>query len=275
VSGHTAFADSILPISAATREGVGLGVAPRLKLPLPKEFAGPLRTRVEQCIDRCVPGLGYLRPHQAAMAAFGDRAPIGAFVLLDRADGSATALRPAAASTLLKRLLLGSFDALPSARTTLSLLHEMVAETPCYRLTWSDPQEAVSALRARLAIRRPAESSSDSCAGARVTVLRRRASGPRAPAGRRFRRVEGLDERAVDSDVFLVGPNGEAVYHLNGLGTGLWRLLDGSYGLDDAVSVLGEAFPTVDRTLIEDDVTRLIADLTDRGLLVEQPGDTG
>ncbi|MDH3228181.1 MAG: PqqD family protein [Alphaproteobacteria bacterium] len=275
VSGHTVFADSILPISTATRQGIGLGIAPRLSLPLPDMFSGPLRTHVERCVDRCGPDLGYLRPHEADMAAFGDRASIGAFILLDRVNDSATALRPAAASTLLKRLLLGSFDALPSTRTTLALLHEMVTDTPCYRLTWSDPLEAVSALRARLAIRRPPEADNDCRTGGRITALRRRASGPRTPVGRRFRRVDGLDERMVDGDMFLVDPGGEAIYHLNGLGTGLWRLLDGSYGLDDAVSVLGEAFPTVERTSIEGDVARLIADLTDRGLLVEQPGEAG
>jgi hypothetical protein len=275
VSGHTLFADSILPISAATRQGVGLGVAPRLKLPLPNEFSGPLRTHVEQCIDRCVPDRGYLVPHEADTAVFGERASIRAFILLDRADGGATTLRPTAANTLLKRLLLGSFDTLPSARTTLALLHEVVTDTPCYRLTWSDPLEAVTALRARLAISRPFEADDNTLNGVRVSALRRRASGPRTPAGQRFRHVDGLDERVVDGDMFLVDPNGEAIYHLNGLGTGLWRLLDGSYGLDDAVSVLRDAFPTVDRELIEGDIARLITDLTDRGLLVEQSGDAG
>jgi len=276
VSGHTAFADSILPISLATRQGVGLGVAPCLRLPLPTTFSGPLRRQVERSVDRCGAHMGYLRPHETDIAGFGEQASIRAFVLLDRADGScATTLRPAGAGTLLKRLLLGSFDALPSTRTTLALLHEIVSDTPCYRLTWSDPLEAVSALRARLAIRPPLEPGDDYRSSAPVTALRRRASGPRTPAGRRFRHVDGLDERVVDGDMFLVDPGGEAIYHLNGLGAGLWRLLGGSYGLDDAVSVLRDAYPTVDRKLIEGDVARLIADLSDRGLLVEQPGDAG
>jgi hypothetical protein len=271
-SGHAVFADSTLPISAATRQGVGLGFAPRTRMPLPKAISGPLRTRVERCVERGAPHLGYLRPPEADVAAFGDRASIRAFILLDRADGSATTLRPAAASTLLKRLLLGSVDTLPSACTTLALLHEMVTDTACYRLTWSDPMEAVSALRARFAIGRPLEAEDGSHAIS-PTAPRRRASGPRSPMGPRFRHVDGLDTRMVDGDMFLVDPDGEAIYHLNGLGTGLWRLLDGSYGLDDAVSVLRDAFPTVDGKLIEGDIARLITDLTDRGLLVEQSGD--
>lgn len=268
-SGHTAFADAALPISIPTQHAISLGIAPRLTLPLPMTLTAPLRQRVESRIDRCGASLGYLSARQAECAAFGDRAAIGAFVLLDRVDGGVTTLRPVAAGTVLKRLLLGSFDALPTTRTALALLHALVTETPCYKLTWSDPAAAVSALRARLAIRRSPDIDADPYGAAPVTPLRRRASGPRKPSGPRFRRVDGLEERVVDGDMFLIDPHGEAVYHLNGLGTGLWRLLDGSYGLNDAVSVLGDAFPTVDRKLIEGDVARLVADLCDRGLLVE------
>lgn len=271
VSGHAAFADSILPISVTAREGVSLGMAPRLKLPLPETFSGPLRASVERCLDCCAPHLGYLVADKANIAAFGEGSFVRAFVILDRADGGTTSLRPTPASMLLKRLLLNSFDTLPSLRAALDLLHDMVTDVPCYRLTWSDPTEAVSTLRARFAVRPPPETDDAPRASPHAASLRRRASGPRSPSGRRFCHVDGLDERMIDGDMFLVDPDGKAIYHLNGLGTGLWRLLDGSHGLDDVISILQNAFPTVDRTLIEGDVARLITDLTDRGLLIEQP----
>ena len=269
-SGHTAFADSILPISAELRCGAGLGIAPRLKLPLPDALCDPLRSLVAAQIDSGVEHHGYFKPRYRQLARFGDVALVRAFILLDRTDGAATTLRPAASSTVLKRLLLGSFDALPSANTTLELFHEMVADTHCYRLTWSDPQEAISALRARLAIWRPRKTEDEPHEKTPVKARRRRSLGPRVPSGRLFRHVDGLGERHVDGDLFLVGPQGEAIYHLNGLGAGLWHLLDGSWGLDDAVSLLREAYPTVDCKALESDVERLIEDLADRGLLVEQ-----
>lgn len=269
-SGHMAFADSALPVSAETSCGFALGVAPRLRLPLPDTLSGALRTLVEQNTDSGADHLGYLKQPTAQMGVFGDSARIGAFVLLDRSDGRATALRPAAAGTVLKRLLLGSFDSLPSTRTSLELLHRLVCDTACYKLTWSDPIEAVNALRARFAIRRPQEFDDGSRAYTPVKALQRRASGPRTPAGRRFRHVEGLGERQVDDDLFLVDPGGEAVYHLNGLGAGLWRLLDGSHGQNDAVSLLHEAYPLANCDDLAEDVERLISDLTERGLLVEK-----
>ncbi len=271
-SGFAVFADSILPISVATHQGLSLGLAPRVRLPLPRTFSGALRTRISRRLDRCGAHAGYLNPDLSDIAGFGERAPIRAFVLLDRSDATETTLRRAAPGTLLKRLLLVSPDALPSARTTLALLHEMVTDIACYRLTWSDPSDAVRALRARFAMQRPPEGDDAARSAPPVMALRRRSLGPRRPAGRLFRHVVGLEAREIDGDMFLVDPDGKAIYHLNGLGTGLWRLLDGSHGLDDVISVLQDAFPTADPALIESDVAQLIADLTDRGLLVELPG---
>ena len=275
-SGHMAFADAYLPISADTGHGIGLGIAPRLRLPLPDALSAPLRTLVEQHVDSGADRLGYFKPHDGQMADFGGQAPIRAFILLDRTDGAATALRPVAASTVLKRLLLSSFDALPSAHDSLELLHKLVDDTACYKLTWSDPMEAVAALRARFALWRPRNADDDSPGTRPAKALQRRASGPRKPSGRQFRHVEGLGERQVDNDLFLVDPDGDAVYHLNGLGAGLWRLLDESHGQNDAVSLLRDAYPLVSCDDLAEDVERLISDLTERGLLVEKKaGEAG
>lgn len=275
VCGHAAFADAVLPISPTTNEGIALGLAPRLRLPLPDSVSGPLAEQLDWSVDRCGADIGYLRPRDAELAAFGDRLPIRAFVLLDRTDDRPAALRPAAASTVLKRLLLGSFDTLPSTHDTLAVLHGMVGSIPCYRLTWSEPQEAVGTLRSRLGTRQSGMKRSAGPDGAPYQAQRRRASGPRTPSGRLFRHAAGLDARPMDGDLFLVDPGGVAIYHLNALGTGLWRLLDGFHGLDDVVSILGDAFPTVDGSLIEADVAHLIADLADRGLIVEHLAGTG
>jgi len=75
----------------------------------------------------------------------------------------------------------------------------------------------------------------------------------------------------VDGDLFLVDRGGNTIYHLNGLGAGLWTLLDDSHGLDDVIDVLGDAFPYMDRVALEDDVQALVGELTQRGLLLERP----
>ena len=271
VGGNRIFADSILPVLPEDQCGQSLGLAPQIKLPLPEELAGALRTIVESRIESGSESFGYLSPLDGALAGFGDRARIRAFVILDRSDGAPASLSPASSGKLVKRLLLNSFGEGMAADMLLKNVEHIVGDATCYRLAWSDPQEAVSLLRARFAPwRTPADDNISQARGETRKQARRRPSGPKVPSGRVFRHREGLLEHLVDSDLFLVNPGGQAIYHLNVLGTGLWRLLDGRYGLDDAVSILGQAFPEIDPATIEQDVNSLVQDLTDRGLLIER-----
>jgi hypothetical protein len=271
VGGNRVFADSILPVSPEDQCGRSLGLGPRLKLPLPAELAGELRGLVAPRVDSGSEKLGYLSAQDGTLAAFGERARIRAFVILDRSDGSSATLGHASSGKLIKRLLLNSFGEGMAADMLLKNMERIVADVACYRLAWSDPQEAVGVLRARFAPwRMPADDNVSLSKGQSRKPVRRRLPGPRIPAGRLFRHRDGLFEHLVDSDLFLVNPGGQTIYHLNGLGAGLWRLLDGTHGLDDAVTVLNEAFPEVDIRTIENDVKTLVEDLADRGLLIER-----
>lgn len=271
VSGNPVFADSILPVSPDGQQGMSLGMAPRLKLPLPEELQDPLRGLVEGQMESGSDSVGYLRPGDGSIAPFGRTARIRAFVTLDRSVSSAATLSPSSSGKLLKRLLLNSFGEGMTADELLEKVQIAVGDAPCFRMTWSDPQEAVNALRARFAIwRTPIAENEDQAINQPKRKARRRPSGPRIPAGRQFRHRNGLTERLVDADLFLVNPGGQTIYHLNGLGAGLWRLLDGTHGLDDVVTVLKEAFPNADSDSIESDVKTLVGDLADRGLLIEE-----
>ena len=270
VSGNPVFADSILPVSPDGQQGMSLGMAPRLKLPLPEELQDPLRGLVEGQMESGSDSVGYLQPRDGSIAPFGRTARIRAFVTLDRSVSSAATLSPSSSGKLLKRLLLNSFGEGMTADELLEKVQIAVGDAPCFRMTWSDPQEAVNALRARFAIwRTPIAENEDQAKNQPKRKARRRPSGPRIPAGRQFRHRNGLTERLVDADLFLVNPGGQTIYHLNGLGAGLWRLLDGTHGLDDVVTVLKEAFPNADSNSIESDVKTLVGDLADRGLLIE------
>jgi hypothetical protein len=190
--------------------------------------------------------------------------------MLDRSASSTATVGPASSGKLLKRLLLNGFGEGMSGDELLRNVRRVVDDVPCFRMTWSDPQEAVNALCARFAIwRRPAADKDDQTKNSSKKA-RRRPSGPRLPAGRRFRHRDGLTEQLVDAELFLVNPGGQTIYHLNGLAAGLWRLLDGTHGLDDVVTVLKEAFPNVASEAIEGDVKALVDDLADRGLLIEK-----
>ena len=270
VNGHRAFADSILPVSIKEPLAISLGMAPRIQLPLPDELQGPLRGLIKEHLDCGGEKFGYLATRDANLATFGQTSRIRAFVMLDRSSSVAATVSPVTSGKLLKRLLLNSFGAEISANELLKSAQRVIDGVPCFRMAWSDPQEAVNALGARFAVwRSPAIDKDDHAKDAPMKV-RRRPSGPRLPAGRQFCHRDGLTEEQVDTELFLVNPGGQTIYHLNGLGAGLWRLLDGTHGLDDVVTVLKDAFPTVNSEAIESDVLALVDDLADRGLLIEK-----
>lgn len=91
--------------------------------------------------------------------------------------------------------------------------------------------------------------------------------GPAGSLGPRFRRNPKVTETAIDRDVFLVDPDSQGIYHLNAVGTVLWRLLAEPIGVAQAAAILHRAFPEVSGAEIERDVAALLADLAARGLV--------
>ena len=82
-----------------------------------------------------------------------------------------------------------------------------------------------------------------------------------------YRRSDGISERRVDDVAFLVNPENEALYHLNPLGTALWRLLETPISGADAVDIIDQAFPDVGKDGISKDISALLMDLADHGLI--------
>ena len=263
------YGDDILPIRPGSNHGQSIGVAPRLRLPLPPELDAGTRRFIER--NR---GVGnkrylYLRLDDERQAGFGEHARIGAFVLLNRASGAEAKLKRVSEGVVLKRLVLQNFARDVPVNETLGRLHSLVTQAGCYRLTYSDPDRAVTLLKSRFVAWPDETGRKPAGAPAAAPKSRRRRSRRGATSGPVYVRADNVCERLVDSDLFLVDSGGKAIYHLNVVGAGLWRLLDGSHGLGDAVSVLREAFPYISREDVEKDVRSLIHDLSARGLLTQ------
>ena len=268
-AGVRIFGDDILPIEPDSNRGMGLGLAPRLRLPLPDGLGVATRRFVQRRRGVDNKRYLYLRLDERLLAKYGEQAEIGSFVLLDRSPGAEASIKRVGEGVLLKRLVLQNFAHDVPVDETLGRLHALVADAGCYRLSYSDPDEAVALLKSRFVVwpERKASALSDIKPGKIRKKVRR--SRPRMPSGPRFRRYEDVSEKRVEQDLFLVDTGGNAIYHLNGIGAGLWRLLDGTYGLDDAVEVLQDAFPNMERAAIENDVHSLVTDLSARGLLLD------
>lgn len=89
-SGRRIFSDDLLPIDLTTGEAVATGCLPRLRLPLPSSASPAFADYVR---NNAVIDDGYycyVRPVSPTL--HGDRAPVGAIVLLDRRNGEAARL---------------------------------------------------------------------------------------------------------------------------------------------------------------------------------------
>ena len=72
----------------------------------------------------------------------------------------------------------------------------------------------------------------------------------------------------VDGDIFLVEPWTQDVPRLNKIAGALWRYLAQPRERDDIIAVFAAAFPRVRRARLSRDLTKGIADLRRRGLIV-------
>ena len=89
--------------------------------------------------------------------------------------------------------------------------------------------------------------------------------------GPKFKQAADVEVREVDGVVFLVDVRRDTVYHLNALGSGLWRLLARATDMETALAVVGQAFPDEEADALEKDVKALIGDLLKKGLVAEIP----
>ncbi|MFO1190211.1 MAG: hypothetical protein U1E97_11685 [Alphaproteobacteria bacterium] len=152
--GHRLLGDDRLLLAGAGRslEAVALGLAPKVRLPVPHALGPRFRTFVarREAARDAEPGAAYLALGASEQAPHGERVPVGALIRLTRQGGSATRLvalsRAAAVRTIIDH---GSAPHLGSG-AVLALATRMASRVPAFDLTYSVSRRAALALAARL-----------------------------------------------------------------------------------------------------------------------------
>lgn len=151
-AGHRLFGDDrlavALPDGPGAPEGVALGVGPKLRRPLPAEASPALRRLAEERALHSAEAVDFLALPAAALAAPGERAPIGRLVLLERADGAAAELRPAEAAAVLRALLPNALAPGAGPEALLDWARRLAERLPCRRLRYGAAGEARALLEA-------------------------------------------------------------------------------------------------------------------------------
>ena len=265
--GHAVFGDDVLPLDEEDMHGVAMGVAPRLRLPLPAGASRAMREFVTQWATVQDDRYLYFRPPSLAMR--GASAPLGAVVLLDRrADGSAQ-LFQATEGAALRSLVMRNFSRAEPAGKLLDRLHRIAGRLPRFTLRYSSLEEAADLLCRVFGTGAP-QPESYPVADPRSADEGGQAD-PFALLDRKLplRRNPAVRMRTVGSEVVLTDAEGWGIHHLNASGAGLWRLLEQPVTACDAVEVMAEAFPAVPRKTLERDVSSLFAALYAQGFVIE------
>jgi hypothetical protein len=274
-AGVPVYTDDVLAVTNAGDRGVALGVAPRLRLPLPRGAGRPFRAFVARHRGRSNRRYLYLNLPPGTLAPHGRQTPIGGFVLLDRQPNGPAELVPATRGQVLQRVIVQHFARSVAATEIVDRLRGVVEQVPCFSLRFARLDDAAALLQDRFTAwplvvheeKVPArERGIVPWQGAGAGGIRPR-SGDTA-GGPHFQQNPAVALHAVDDDLFLVDPRDQSIYHLNLVGAGLWRLLGEPSTAAQAIAVLRAAFPSADPERIEGDVTALLRDLLANDLIV-------
>lgn len=274
--GHTVFGDDILPIDDAGGSGVALGVAPRLRLPLPVCASAAFRRFVAAHAGAADGYYHYLALPEGRLARRGATAPLGAIVLLDRQRSGPATLHAAPASLALKLLARQNVFSADDARPLLAQMRAIVQALPCCVLSYADLEEAVATLERAFA-RWPARPDLPPVRDPAALAGRLLGDSGGEPQeegggylpGMRLVRNPDVVLHEVDGEAFLAGAGDTAaIHHLNAVGAGIWNLLAEPTDEREAGEVLAAAFPDVDPRIIADDVAALFLDLHRSGFAV-------
>ena len=86
----------------------------------------------------------------------------------------------------------------------------------------------------------------------------------------RYRQNTGIIIRRVDDSVFLVNPETDALFQLDGAGSVLWLGLAEPMNKEEAAKLLLIAFPDADPGTVARDVDVLVSDLLDHRLIATE-----
>ncbi len=141
-AGHQLYCDDVLPIDPQTHEGIGMGIAPVLRLPAPATPRARIAAFAAARLGPRSRSRAYLAVEEGRIAPFGSRAPVRHIVLLERKEGEKARLVPVSVADTLRELIIRNFGSRADVRVALGKLHTVVAAARCQRLIYSDLRQA-------------------------------------------------------------------------------------------------------------------------------------
>ena len=276
-SGHQIFSDDILPLSEDDRRGISLGIAPRLRVPLPSGATQAFKEFVDRHTSLADGRYLYLALPDGGLAPRGSTCPLGGIILLDRQEQARASLSEAADSAVLESLIVQNFARAGPADALLRRLHGLMKQLPRLLLRYSDLEEAATLLGETLrtwppSVQDPPHSDPypDLVTGNGEDRRDRVEAGVGVDVGGDEMLWQNPDcsAQTVDGEVFLANADGTSIHRLNAVGSGIWNLMASGISQREATQIVSTAFPNVDQDTITWDVAQIFLQLWTSGFAV-------
>jgi len=261
--GVEVFCDDILPV-LADGLAVGLGVAPRLRLPLPAGASALFRDHVAATMGPHDARYGYVCA--PSVVPHGTQARLSVLVRLDRrAEGPARLYRmgpDAALTELLSRNMAEQETPEEAFRRAAAILTDLEAVT----LVYADLEEAVALLARAFGTADGLETcvtqgTPEPAAGAVTEPATTAPLGPDVTVARN----PGVAVRRLGRSAFLWQPGGTTIWQLNPVAVAVWTLLEIPGSAREIAEALAEVFAGVPMEALLADVAWLMDGLVAEG----------
>ena len=249
--------DDVLPLTLGNAKGRSAGFAPRLRLPLPVTTDEKSKRFIESHIAIQGKRYAYLNLGKELRLARNDLLDIGAFVLLERREGIEAQVEVLPATVIFQQLIKQNFAREVEGSLILSTLSKAISQAQCIKICYDRTDDAVRLLKETFSSW-PSQSKEVENNPHALELQNIKSASMTKDC---LMQNEGVQKIKIDGESFLTSPDGNAIYHLDMIGSGIWELLSESMTNDDVISILSTAFPEIDKLTIEKDTSKILSSL--------------
>ena len=268
-AGYRVFGDDVLGLTTDGK-GVAMGVAPRLRLPLPDSFSAEFVAYAKQHAGPEDDRYRFVLPGGNGLANFNDQSPVGAIVLLERdpQDLQPEVVTLPAAEGLLQ-LLCQNFARHTSDAALLARLLPLMQTVPCLLLRYSEPLAGARYLAK--VIKDPALLNANS---ASLLSVAPHETATHCPLTTQARLEQlwiaqcGVSAYELGAELFLIHTKSGAIHRLNATGKIAWQLLQQAISGLELSELIASHFQ-VPLEQVSTDITALLAALAQTNLIAQ------
>jgi len=262
-AGFLYFCDDVFPLTLGECKGKPLGVAPRLRIPIPETTDLESANFIESHMTLRGKRYAYLDLEKELRVPKNDFLDVGAFVLLERQDGVDAHVEELPAATVFQQLIKQNFAREVEGSLILSTLSKAISQAQCVKICYDRTDDAVSLLKEYFS------SWPDDSKGVENNfyALELQNRKPESMTEDCLMQNQGVIKTNIDGESFLTSPDGQSIYHLDRIGSGIWELLSEPTTREEVIAILSTAFPDIDSATIEKDTSKILSSLRFNNLI--------